>query len=586
MDNMLQAALWYQKNGFSVFPIEAKDKPLIKWKQFQKRVASKEEVTEWFRDKWPYASIGLVTGKISNLTVVDADSQEGKEAVENYLSDDFETPISKTPRGWHYYFRYTDGLRNSTSKQKPLLTDCDIRSEGGYVVAPPTVFNNNGSIKSYTWLERLKIGKTPIQSLPSSLVEILLLDNPNECSNTSIKKDLHPLYREKIISSDLYRGETYSEAKKRPQLTTTGYNWPQILSDRFPQGARDEALFHIAHHLYHGSMPEQEIEQLLQLINAYCCDPPDEKNKAHQKIKSVLDRAKYRGQNIAEMVREWVLTTSGHFLTTEIHSELQLTTKEGKKAATSELLRLKEDNKIERYGDKRGSYRRIEKYTDVDWGKASMASVDVWLPFDLSDIVSLTPGNMVLFEGAMNAGKSAILMNTAKENRTKFKVYYISSELGPGMFKRRMNKFNDVGLDELQRTIHFRECGKDWHDAIEPGENSLNIIDYLEVHKDFWDIGGILNRIYMKQKGSIVVAAIQKAPGAEFGRGGSFLREKPALNVSLDSGVAKIVKCKEWKHDIDPPTGKQRFFRIVDGCKLLDAKNPPRNWHTPFQETK
>ena len=160
MANMLTAALWYHKRGFPVVPLKAKDEPYVKWKRFQSRLPEQSEIEEWWRDRWPDAGIAIVTGKLANLTVVDADSVDGKEAIEEYLSENFRTPICKTPRqggGWHYYFLNVSELRNSTAKIKPILRDCDIRSEGGYVVAPPTCFKNNGSIKTYNWMSGLKI---------------------------------------------------------------------------------------------------------------------------------------------------------------------------------------------------------------------------------------------------------------------------------------------------------------------------------------------------------------------------------------------------------------------------------------------
>jgi len=77
-----QIALQYLNQGLSVIPLispamasqklsrEAFIKkcktPLVDWKEFQMRRSTEEEISSWF-DKWPDASIGIVTGKISNL---------------------------------------------------------------------------------------------------------------------------------------------------------------------------------------------------------------------------------------------------------------------------------------------------------------------------------------------------------------------------------------------------------------------------------------------------------------------------------------------------------------------------------------
>lgn len=79
MSELLSAALSYVKQGFSVIPIQAREKrPLIPWEQYQDRTATDEEIKTWWA-KWPDANVEIVTGKISGLVVIDLDSVEAKE---------------------------------------------------------------------------------------------------------------------------------------------------------------------------------------------------------------------------------------------------------------------------------------------------------------------------------------------------------------------------------------------------------------------------------------------------------------------------------------------------------------------------
>ena len=97
----LGIALAYRENDWSIIPI-AKDKtPLLRlWKEFQTRIASEEEIREWWR-LYPDAQIGIVTGKISNLTVIDVE----KDGDFNFVKD--KTLVIKTGGGGrHYYFEY------------------------------------------------------------------------------------------------------------------------------------------------------------------------------------------------------------------------------------------------------------------------------------------------------------------------------------------------------------------------------------------------------------------------------------------------------------------------------------------------
>lgn len=140
--NNLEQAIKLFEQGFSVIPIGQNKKPLIEWKQYQSEKASREQLDAWWTQS-PNANIGIVTGKISNLLVVDIDPRHGgsNEQFKNLL-----TPTVKTGGGgWHYYFSYKEGLQNAVGIQKGI----DIRAEGGYVIAPPSMHESGNT---YEWL--------------------------------------------------------------------------------------------------------------------------------------------------------------------------------------------------------------------------------------------------------------------------------------------------------------------------------------------------------------------------------------------------------------------------------------------------
>jgi energy-coupling factor transporter ATP-binding protein EcfA2 len=123
----------YIRKGFSVIPVGHDKRPLIPWSEFQKRKPLNAELLEWFSQN--AANIAIVTGKISNLTVVDCDTLGAIEKFESMLPENFECPIVETPRGGrHYYFDYTPDLYSRNRADDGI----DIKSEGGYVLAPPS----------------------------------------------------------------------------------------------------------------------------------------------------------------------------------------------------------------------------------------------------------------------------------------------------------------------------------------------------------------------------------------------------------------------------------------------------------------
>lgn len=133
---MEQRALQYLlTDGFSIFPVGKDKKPLVPWTEYQTRHATEDEVRAWFK-KFPYANIGIATGKISGITVVDIDVYK-----ENHVGLDIfpkTLTVETGNKGFHLYYNYHPGLTIS-AEAYPDLPGVDIRSDGGYVVAPPSV---------------------------------------------------------------------------------------------------------------------------------------------------------------------------------------------------------------------------------------------------------------------------------------------------------------------------------------------------------------------------------------------------------------------------------------------------------------
>ena len=104
-NELLESALQYrEKFNFSVLPIKPDKKPFIKWEPFQKRLPTKEEIVKWWT-QWPNAMIGIVTGQISGVVVLDIDRQEALTELSKYFPS-CQVPTAKTPRGgWHFYFK-------------------------------------------------------------------------------------------------------------------------------------------------------------------------------------------------------------------------------------------------------------------------------------------------------------------------------------------------------------------------------------------------------------------------------------------------------------------------------------------------
>lgn len=197
--SLLEFALKYRAYGFSVIPVGIDKKPLIEWKKFQSVRASREEIHGWWR-QWPDANVGIVTGAISGIVVVDVDSKNASALKGLYLPP---TPIVRTAKGFHYYFKHPG---HAVSNPVRIRESIDIRGDGGFVVAPPSLHKSG---VRYEWtispedsefadlpkwvLERSGDGKTTRTDWKEFSVSQITEGSRNDMATRFIGKLLHDL---------------------------------------------------------------------------------------------------------------------------------------------------------------------------------------------------------------------------------------------------------------------------------------------------------------------------------------------------------------------------------------------------------
>lgn len=178
---VLDAALLYAQRGWKVFPLQGivdgicccgnltcTDKGKHPPKKFLwKREASSdvEQIKQWFTPE-DHNNIAIMTGQVSELTVLDIDMSDGKPGVDNWnrLNKEIGEPqtlIAQTGSGgMHFFFKYYSGLKTSSNT---IEEGIDCRNDSGYVVAPPSLHRSG---KLYSWLVPFE---TPLASLPAHL---------------------------------------------------------------------------------------------------------------------------------------------------------------------------------------------------------------------------------------------------------------------------------------------------------------------------------------------------------------------------------------------------------------------------------
>ena len=242
------AALNYRAAGWSVVPLRPRDKrPLIEWERFQHERASSATVTEWYR-RWPDANVGVVTGEISNLVVLDIDPNHGGDASIGRLERQIAPPLPVTVQattgggGRHLYFAHPGGLvRNRTG----LAQGIDVRGDGGYIVAPPSVHPSGGR---YAWVP----GRSPAEITPAALPRWIVIRAGG------------------------------------PHVRRSRDEWRRLVREGVPEGQRNSTIASLTGHLlWHGVDAEVALELLLAW-NRLRCRPPLDDAEVAQVVANIV----------------------------------------------------------------------------------------------------------------------------------------------------------------------------------------------------------------------------------------------------------------------------------------------------------
>ena len=543
--SLLEHALEYAKNGFYVFPLSIGSKmPAIAGgKGHNDATIDLNQIREWWKDN--EYNIGIACGIKSDLSVIDLDGEQGVLSIQDFKPFIPKTLTVKTPRGWHIYLKYNEELKQTAN----ILEKVDIRSEGGYVVAPPSVVNDityafhNSTIPiaaMFTVPDPLKVRERKNGATPS--------DTPESAPN-----------------------------------------WVSQALQGVSEGSRDATAIKLAGYFHGLGMPEDIIEASMMSF-ANNCTPPFSPDELRKTIKSAMRYPNVTSQrvevaqgvsedtdearNLTSMIRDWIDQTDTWWTTDELDNELGIRTIKDKNLRSHALARMKKSNKIRQHLSTNKRYRKVDSeiigldYKSTPQGRA----LDIRWPLGVEDLVQVYPKNLVCIAGSPNSGKTAFLLNVIRLNQDRMPIYYFCSEMGTHELRGRVELF-DMPIDNWK--FEAAERSTNFADVIVP--DCINIIDYMEMTEDIWMVNRYMTDLVNAIGDGVVIVAIQKKENAKYGRGQEFGLEKPRLYISLDSGRANIVKGKHWAQKNINPSGKERRFVIEGGAYFI----PSTPWQDP-----
>lgn len=145
-------------------------------------------IDRWWEGKFRDRGVGIVTGPASKVWVIDVDIKDGKQGRQSLEA--LEATHGKLPPtvtaitttgGRHLYFRWDANhpIRNVQegpgNRHMPLGPDIDIRGDGGFVVAPPTINPRHGA---YRWIAGRDPWSHQVADAPAWLYGLLAAPPP------------------------------------------------------------------------------------------------------------------------------------------------------------------------------------------------------------------------------------------------------------------------------------------------------------------------------------------------------------------------------------------------------------------------
>ena len=250
--NLVEAAVFYAAMGYHVFPCKPCSKEPATKHGFMDATTDGQMIRKWWKDN-PNYNVAIRTGTASGLLVIDVDGVDGQNTLAEWRRQGKQlgsTAAVKTGNGIHTYLKHPGTHIGNRVKAMPGI---DVREEGGYVLAPPSIHPDSG--ETYRWLctpEKAGLADTPKW----------LLD----------------------------------------KLTRQHRTFTEPVEATIPEGSRNNALFSLARSLYRKGLDDNEVFTTLETANQNRCLPPLDTGELVQITTSAGSEKYERGELRLEQV--------------------------------------------------------------------------------------------------------------------------------------------------------------------------------------------------------------------------------------------------------------------------------------------
>ena len=379
------------------------------------------DIVEWYKWLDVDLNMGVKTGKVSNVLILDFDSDDVPEPFKTLLIP-YKGFIQRTRKGWHFAFLYDADIPNSNFE----LNGChvDVRSDGGQIVLYPSVVEDTG---------RKVLSMDGLSPLPNDVKEQLLkLVGPKKQKDTP----------------SLDEGPTFDLAEIQ----------------KIGNGNRHNFLIHMGGILLK-TLNTDQTRNILGVMNRELVNPPVDATEFNQVMNGVIKYTKFDERDLAERILTYLKVVK------EADArDIKEVTGQIKEKVDRALAYLVKEGLIIKH-------RRVFQIINRANWKTSLNVTPNRVQFKMpyfEDVAWFNWGDMILVGAQTKTGKTHIAMNILKQLVDQgVKPYYLSSESG-SRFQQTAGALNmgegDFYWDEVPDPT-----------SIELEKGAVTIIDWLQI---------------------------------------------------------------------------------------------------------
>jgi hypothetical protein len=238
---LLKTALNYAERGYSVIPVIGKRCPLS-WSGYQVKAATYSHIHNW-HNRGLLKGVAIVCGDVSNnLVVIDLDGNAQVTEFEATFPHLVKTygVLTGSGRGKHYY--YTVDTLPPTTRHRGF----ELRANGCYVVAPPSLHPDTGQAYKSLWPIRDVMHLPHLDQVKDWIMGKIHANQAAARPAQNGKRAIYGAYAARALQSEIAALNRVTEGGFNDALNRAAFNLGQLVPDHLTRSDVENALYDTA----------------------------------------------------------------------------------------------------------------------------------------------------------------------------------------------------------------------------------------------------------------------------------------------------------------------------------------------------